>query len=180
MQSCILERLSGPLCDAVRGQGESQALLAHVERSGLFLVSLDDERQWYRYHHLFAEVLRSRLQQQQPTVVPELHRRASRWYEQHELFDEAVTHALAVPDVEHAADLIEQYARFTNFPSQFQVLLGWLNRLPDTFIRTQPSLCIMHAITLLLTQQLEKASTRVQDAERCLHEEMPAQQRCTL
>jgi len=179
MQTCILDRLCGPLCDAVRGRDDSQARLAHLEQSNLFLVALDDERQWYRYHHLFAEVLRSQLQQQ-PAVVAELHRRASHWYEHHQLFDEAVTHALAVPEVEHAARLIEEYARFTNFPSQFQVLLGWLNRLPDAFVRTQPTLCIMHAITLLLTQQLEKASTRLQDAERCLHEEMPAQQRCTL
>ncbi len=180
LQTCLLDRLSGPLCDAVRERDDSRRLLEQVERTNLFLVSLDDERQWYRYHHLFAEVLRSRLQQLQPMVVPELHRRASRWYEQHELFDEAVTHALAVPDVEHAARLIEQYARFTNFPSQFQALLGWLNRLPDALVRTQPSLCLMHAITLMLTHQLEKASVRVQDAERCLQEEMPADQRRTL
>ena len=180
LQTCILDRLSGPLCDAVRGANDSQARLAYVERTNLFLVSLDDERQWYRYHHLFAEVLRTRLRQLQPTVVPELHRCASGWFEQHELFDEAVTHALAVPDVELAAHLIEQYARFTNFPSQFQTLLGWLNRLPDTLVRTQPSLCLMHAITLMLTHQLEKASARVQDAERCLEEEMPAEQRRTL
>jgi len=180
VQTCILDRLSGPLCDAVRGRDDSRALLGHVERTNLFLVSLDDQRQWYRYHHLFAEVLRSHLQQQHPAMVPELHRRASRWYEQHELFDEAVAHALAVPDVERAARLIEQYAQFTNFPSQFQVLLGWLNRLPDVLVRTQPSLCLMHAITLMLTYQLEKASARVQDAERCLQEEMPAEQRRTL
>ncbi len=180
LQTCILDRLSGPLCDAVRGLNNGHALLEYVERANLFLVSLDDERQWYRYHHLFAEVLRNRLQQLQPGVVPELHRRASRWYEQHQLFDEAVAHALAVPDMEYAARLIEEYARLTNFPSQFQVLLGWLNRLPDAFVRTQPTLCLMHAITLVLTHQLEKASARVQDAERCLEEEIPAQQRLTL
>jgi LuxR family maltose regulon positive regulatory protein len=177
LQTCLLDRLSGSLCDAVRGRGDSHALLGLVERTNLFLVSLDDERQWYRYHHLFAEVLRNRLQQLQPTVIPDLHHRASRWYEQHELFDEAVTHALAVPDVEHAARLVEQYARFTNFPSQFQTLLGWLNRLPDALVRTHPSLCIMHAIVLMLTHQLEKVSARLQDAERCLQEDMPAEQR---
>jgi len=180
LQTCILERFSGPLCDAVRGQDDSQAHLAHVETSNLFLVALDDERQWYRYHHLFAEALGNRLQQTQPALVAELHRRASRWYEQHELFDEAVAHALAVPEVEHAARLIEEYARLTNFPSQFQVLLGWLDRLPDAFVRTQPTLCIMHAIMLVLTQQLEKASVRVQDADHCLEEEMPIQQRARL
>src|SRR6266487_2223475 len=180
LQTCLLDRLSGPLCDAVRGREDSQRLLEHVERSNLFLVALDEERQWYRYHHLFAEVLRSRLQQQQPLVVPELHRRASGWYEQHKLFDEAVTHALAMPDVEHAARLIEQYAQFTNFPSQFQKLLGWLTRLPDALVRTQPSLCLMHAITLMLTHQLEKSSARLQDAERCLQETIPAEQRRTI
>ncbi|MFL5667517.1 MAG: LuxR C-terminal-related transcriptional regulator [Ktedonobacteraceae bacterium] len=180
MQTCVLDRLCGRLCDAVRGRRDSQALLEQVERSNLFLVSLDDDRQWYRYHHLFAEVLRNRLQQLQPALVPELHHCASLWYEQHKLFDEAVTHALAIPDVEYAANLIEQYARFTNFPSQFQTLLGWLNRLPDELVRTQPSLCIMHAIMFMLTHQLEKASARMQDAERCLEKNMLAEQRRTI
>src|SRR6266702_4300415 len=180
LQTCLLDRLSGPLCDAVRRREDSQRLLEHVERSNLFLVACDEERQWYRYHHLFAEVLRSRLQQQQPVLIPELHLRASGWYEQHKLFDEAVTHALAIPDVEYAARLIEQYAQFTNFPSQFQTLLGWLNRLPDALVRTQPSLCLMHAITLMLTHQLEKTAARLQDAERCLQENIPAEQRRTI
>src|SRR5215472_4782225 len=180
VQTCILERLCGPLCDAVHGQDDSQAWLAHLERSNLFLVALDEQRQWYRYHHLFAEALRSRVQQTRPALVPELHRRASDWFEQHQLFDEAVTHALAVPDVEHVARLIDQYTLLTNFPSQFQALQGWLNRLPETFVRTQPLLCIMHAITLLLTHQLERAAARIQDAERCLEKDMPADQRCTI
>jgi LuxR family maltose regulon positive regulatory protein len=180
MQTCLLDRLSGPLCDAVRERENSQALLELVERTNLFLVPLDDERQWYRYHHLFAEVLRTRLKQLQPIVIPELHSRASRWYEQHKLFDEAVTHALAIPDIDRAALLIEHYAQFTNFPSQFQILLGWLNRLPDALVRTHPYLCIMHAITFMLTHQLEKSSDRLQDAERCLEVEMPAEQRRTI
>src|SRR5215469_5273361 len=177
VQTCILDRLCGPLCDAVRGRDDSQARLAHVEQSNLFLVALDEKRQWYRYHHLFVEALRSRLQQTQPALVAELHRRASHWYEQHQLFDEAVTHALSVPDVEHVARLIDKYALLTNFPSQFQALQGWLNRLPETFVRTQPTLCIMHAITLLLTHQLERAAARIQDAERCLEKDMAASQR---
>lgn len=177
LRTSILDRLSAALCDAVRGRDDSQALLAHVERTNLFLVSLDDERQWYRYHHLFAAVLRSHLQQQQPTIIPELHHRASLWYERHELFDEAVTHALAVPDVEHAASLIEQYARFTNFPSQFQSLVSWLNRLPDALVKTHPTLCIMHSLVLMFTNQLEKARGRVQDAEHGIEEGMTAEQK---
>ncbi|HKF38302.1 MAG TPA: LuxR C-terminal-related transcriptional regulator [Ktedonobacteraceae bacterium] len=177
LQTCILDRLCGPLCDAVRRGDDSQALLAHSERANLFLVALDEERRWYRYHHLFAEVLRTRLRQTHSVLVPELHHRASGWFEQHQLYDEAVAHALAVPDIEQAARLIEQHAWSTNFPSQFQTLLVWLNQLPETFIQTQPSLCLMHAVMLMLTHQLEWASTRIQDAERCLEQEMSAERR---
>ncbi len=173
MQTCLLDRLCGPLCDAVRGRDNSQAWLAQIERSNLFLVALDDERQWYRYHHLFAEVLRTRLWQTQPVLVPELHRRASDWFEQQKLFDEAVTYALAIPDIERAVRLIEQHG----WSSRFKTLLGWLNRLPDAFVRTQPSLCIIHAVMLMLMHQLERAAARIQDAERCLEKEMPADQR---
>ncbi len=97
LQTCILDRLSAPLCDAVREQGGSQALLDFLERTNLFLVALDDERQWYRYHRLFAQALRQRLQQTAPALVADLHLRASRWYEQHGLFAEAASYALAAP-----------------------------------------------------------------------------------
>jgi len=178
VQTCILDRLSGPLCDAVCGREDSQALLEQVERANLFLVSLDDERQWYRYHHLFAEVLRSRLQQNHPTLVPELHRRASRWYEHHGLVDEAVVHALAIPDLERAVHLMQRHTwSSTSIPNQFQTLLGWLNRLPPAFIRTRPLLCVTHAMLLLLSHQLEHAAAWIQDAEHSLEEEMPAEQR---
>src|SRR6266487_4282854 len=95
LQTCILDRLSAPLCDAVREQGGSQVLLDFLERANLFLVALDDQGQWYRYHRLFAEALRQRLLQTAPALVPELHLRASRWYEQHGLFAETVSHGLA-------------------------------------------------------------------------------------
>src|SRR5215469_10058601 len=95
LHTCMLERLCGPLCDAVTEQEGSQAIVEALERANLFVVALDDERRWYRYHHLFADVLRSRLQQTQPTLVAELHRRASAWYEQHDLPAEAIQHALS-------------------------------------------------------------------------------------
>lgn len=109
LQTCILERLCGSLCDVVTEEANGQAMLDHLERANLFLISLDDQRGWYRYHHLFAEVLRSRVQQTQLSLLPELHRRASLWYERHALLVEAVHHALAAPDVERVADLIEQH-----------------------------------------------------------------------
>jgi len=94
LHTCILERLSGSLCDAVTEQEGSQLTLEALERANLFVVALDDERGWYRYHHLFAQALRRHLQQREPMLLSELHRRASAWYEQHHLSAEAVRHSL--------------------------------------------------------------------------------------
>jgi len=180
LHTCILERLSGPLCDAVTGQEGSQAMLEALERTNLFVVALDDERGWYRYHHLFAQVLRSHLQQREPTLPPALHRRASTWYEQHHLSIEAVQHALAVPDVELAARLIEPIALPAALTGQLSTVLGWLNVLPEAQVRTRPFLCIYHAGLLMLTNQLEAAEARLRDAERGIQAEMPAEQAQTI
>ncbi len=109
LQTALLDRLSAPLCDAVRAQSDSQEQLGLLEHANLFLIPLDDERCWYRYYHLFAEALRQRLQQTAPTQVPLLHLRASRWLEQHGLIAEAVSHALAASASEEAERLIEQH-----------------------------------------------------------------------
>ncbi len=115
LQTAILERLQGSLCEAVMGvmrepgeEASGQAMLEQLEQANLFLTPLDDERLWYRYHQLFAEALRHRLQRRQPALVPELHRRASTWYEQHGLVRDAVHHALAAADFEQAVRLMEQ------------------------------------------------------------------------
>src|SRR3989440_4463184 len=107
LQTSILDRLSGPLCDAVTGQDGGKAKLTALERGNLFLVPLDDRRRWYRYHQLFADVLQARLLDEQPDDVPELHQRASAWYEQNGEPSEAIRHALAAQDWERAADLVE-------------------------------------------------------------------------
>jgi LuxR family maltose regulon positive regulatory protein len=177
LYSSILHRLSGSLCDAVIGQGGSQAMLEALERANLFVVALDDERGWYRYHHLFAEVLRSRLQQAQPTLVPQLHRRASTWYEQHAQPIEAVQHALAIPDVERAARLIEPIGAYAiERHGQIFTVLGWMKGLPDALISARPFLCVYHAVLLMSTNQLQAAEVRLQEAERGLQEKMPAEQ----
>jgi LuxR family maltose regulon positive regulatory protein len=131
-------------------------------------ISLDDQRQWYRYHHLFAEVLRGRLQRTQPSLLPELHSRASTWYEQHGMVLEAVHHALAAHDVEHVADLIEQHGCLFTLHGQAQTMLGWLKQLPDALLLTRPRLCIAHAAVLLFSNQLDASSTRLLDAERAV------------
>jgi LuxR family transcriptional regulator, maltose regulon positive regulatory protein len=95
LQTSILDRLSGPLCNAVTGQDGGKAMLEALERGNLFVVPLDDRRRWYRYHHLFADVLHARLLDEQPNRVPDLHRRASAWYERNGERSEAIRHALA-------------------------------------------------------------------------------------
>ena len=107
LETSILARLTGPLCDAVTGQDGGKATLEALDRGNLFLVPLDDRRRWYRYHHLFADVLRARLLDEQPDRVPELHRRASEWYEEHGDRSEAIRHAMAGEDFARAADLVE-------------------------------------------------------------------------
>ena len=174
LSTCILERLSGPLCDAVTGQEGGQAMLEALERANLFVVALDDERSWYRFHHLFAEVLRSHLRHIEPTLPPELHRRASAWYEQHELPVEAVQHALAIPDFELAARLIEPIALPVAFQGQLYTVLGWLNALPRALVSMRPRLCVYYARLLMYTNQFEAAEEILQEAERCVQEELPA------
>jgi LuxR family maltose regulon positive regulatory protein len=176
LHTCILERLSGPLCDEVMEQEESQAMLEALERANLFVVALDDERSWYRYHHLFAEVLHRHLEQAEPALLPVLHRRASAWYEQYELPAEAVQHALAVPDAELAARLIEPIALPLLNQGQISTVLGWLNTLPEALIHTRPRLCMYYAVLLMFTNQLEAAEARVQEAEQGLQERVPAEE----
>src|SRR5437764_1190965 len=109
LETSVLERLSGELCDAVTGRSGSQRLLEQMERANLFLVPLDEVRGWWRYHHLFADLLRVRLREEQPSQVVELHRNAAAWYEEHALADDAIRHAAAAGEMTRAARLIEQH-----------------------------------------------------------------------
>jgi len=174
LHTCILERLSGPLCDAVTEQEGSQAMLEGLERANLFVVALDDERGWYRYHHLFAQVLHGHLLQAEPTLPPVLHRRASAWYEQHDLPIEAVQHALVAPDVELAARLIEPIAFLVAFQGQLYTVLRWIKALPEALVRTRPLLCVYHARLLTFTNQLESAEARLEEAEEGIQKEESA------
>ncbi len=174
LHTSILDRLSGPLCDAVTEQEGSQAMLEALERANLFVAALDDEREWYRYHHLFADLLRSRLHQTVPALLPELHRRASTWYEQHDLIIEAVHHARLSPDVERTIRLIEQYTHSLALRGQVHTVLNWLSSLPDGLVRTHPRLCLSQALLLLFTGQLEEALMRLQEAEQSASQLIPA------
>jgi LuxR family maltose regulon positive regulatory protein len=146
----------------------SQAFLEQLDRANLFLVPLDGERRWYRYHHLFADLLRSRLYQTQPDQVPVLHRQASEWYETQALMDEAITHALAAKDVERAADLVERSGMQMIMRSELSTLARWLEELPGALVRARPWLCIYHAWARYYVGPREQVEPRLQDAEHAL------------
>jgi LuxR family maltose regulon positive regulatory protein len=131
LATSVLSSLTGPLCDAVTGRAGGRAMLVALDRSNLFVVPLDDRRTWYRYHHLFADVLRARLLDEDPAGVPELHRRASDWYDANGAPAEAITHALAGGHVERAAQLIELAAPMMRRTRQEATLRRWLEALPD-------------------------------------------------
>jgi ATP/maltotriose-dependent transcriptional regulator MalT len=168
LQTSILGRLSGPLCDAVTGQDGGKGMLEALDRGNLFLVSLDDRRRWYRYHHLFADVLQARLLDEQPGQVPGLHRRASEWYEQNGELSEAIRHALAAEDFERAAGLVELASPAMRRTRQEAKLRGWLEVLPDEVVRARPVLSVNFAGVLLMGGELEGVEGRLRDAERWL------------
>lgn len=167
LHTALLDRLSGPLCDAVTELEDGSEMLEILERSNLFVVPLDDTRQWYRYHHLFAEVLHARLMEEHPEQVPALHRRASAWYEQHGLPFEAIRHAFAAEDPGRAAGLVELAARTMLMSSQAKTFLGWLKALPVELVRTRPVLSAYYAVALL-SHDLEASEDHLRDAERSL------------
>jgi LuxR family maltose regulon positive regulatory protein len=168
LQTAILDRLSGSLCDAVTGQEKGDVQLEDLERGNFFVVALDDTRHWYRYHHLFAEVLSAQLLAEQPDQVATLHRRASAWYEQHGEVSEAIRHALAACDFTRAADLVELAVPAMLRNRQEATVLGWLKALPDELVRARPVLSVRYAGTLLLHGELEGVEARLSDAEQWL------------
>ncbi len=175
LETSILDRLNGSLCDAVIGnhpertlQDGSRGMLETLERSNLFVVPLDDKRQWYRYHHLFADVLQAHLVEVQPEQVSSLHQRASVWYEQNGLRSDAIRHALAAKDFECAAGLIELARPAMDLGYQSSTWLGWVKALPDALIHTRPVLSVGYGWALLDGGELEASEARLQDAELLL------------
>ena len=168
LQTAILERLSGPLCDAVTGQKDGREALEILERGNLFIVPLDDQRQWYRYHHLFAEVLRAHTLGKQPGQIPLLHKRASAWYEQNNLPAEAIRHALAARDFECAAGLIEKMYPAMDTSIQYAAWLSWVRKLPDEVVRARPVLSVDYASALTDSGEYEASKSWLQEAEQRL------------
>ena len=168
LRTSILEHLTGSLCDAVTGNVDSDRLLGQVERGNLFLVALDDQRSWYRYHHLFADVLGARLLAEHPVEVPELHRRASAWYAAHDLPVQAVRHALSAEDFGRAAHLMETALPDLRRARQDGLLLGWIQSLPESVVRRSPVLSIWSAWSQLMSGDLDAMEGWLQAAEAAL------------
>ena len=166
LQTAILERLCGSLCEAVTGEPQGQAMLERLEEANLFLLPLDDERRWYRYHQLFAEMLRQRLQRAQPDRVARLHQRASAWYAQHELIREAVHHALAANDFAQAARLIEQAFNALVRRGEIATLQRWAAALPDELIRSNIELSVLQGWLLFVSGKHDEALLHLQNLER--------------
>jgi LuxR family maltose regulon positive regulatory protein len=189
LETSILERLCGPLCDAVRferaesqgtlaeaasispepvatdqswldGLSPSQQILEYLENANLFIVPLDDERRWYRYHRLFSDLLRKRLQQSPVETVQALHRRASEWFEQEGTSAAAIEHVLDAGDMDRAASLIEGTVEATFMRSEVVTILRWVERLPDDLLRNKPTLCFYHAWALLMSGRSVEAVER--------------------
>jgi LuxR family maltose regulon positive regulatory protein len=168
LETSVLERLSGPLCEAVTGRADSQRLLERVERANLFLVPLDEERRRWRYHQLFADLLRARLQQTSPDRVPALHRAAAGWSEAHGLVDDAVRHAVAAGDAAWAAWMVEQHFDAVVRHAEGATLDLWLAALPADLVRSRPRLRLAQAVWALIGGRLDEVEPLLEDAERAL------------
>jgi LuxR family maltose regulon positive regulatory protein len=173
LKTAVLDRLTGSLCDALTGKANGRQTLEYLEQANLFIVPLDNERQWYRYHHLFADLLRQRLHQQQPDNVTKLHVRASTWYEKNGLEIEAFLHAAAANDVERTERLIEGEGLPLQWRGGATPVLNWLESLPTTVLDTRPSLWVTYASTLIFAGQTSSIEQKLQAAEAALQSAEP-------
>ncbi len=161
-ETAILNRFSAPLCNAVTDQPDSRLILNYLEQVNLFLIPLDDRRQWYRYHHLFAEFLQTELE---PEQKQPLHQRAARWFEANGLLREAIDHSLAAQDIPDAGQLILQAADFSLRNGAFFTLDRWLNALPDDFVRSHPELSIYKGWVAFMLGGADVANSYARSAE---------------
>jgi len=166
LRTCLLDRLSGPLCDALTGERGGKATLEALERANLFVISLDDNRQWYRYHHLFADMLRTRLRDERADEITDLHRRASLWFDRDGQPEPAIRHAVAAGDLERAADLVELASPVLRRNRQEATIRRWLDLIPDEIVRRRPVLAVDLAAAMMASNEFDGVEERLQDAER--------------
>lgn len=168
LQTAILNRLTGPLCDTLTKQTNGQETLERLDHANLFIIPLDDERRWYRYHGLFADLLRQSLQRTHAELVPKLHLRASEWYEQNAQLPDAIYHALEAKDFERVADLAQLAWRPMNMKYQAVTWLRWVKAIPEALVRSRPLLSAGCGWASLDAGNFEAAEMHLRDAERWL------------
>ena len=156
LHTSILDQLCGPLCNAIlapegSAADDAQTTLEYLEHANLFIVPLDNRREWYRYHRLFADLLRYRLDRTEPDRAPVLHHQASCWYQAHDMPAEAIDHALQGQDLEWAADLIEQHAKDTVLRGHLATLCRWVESLPSELALARPPLYASYALICLIS-----------------------------
>jgi LuxR family maltose regulon positive regulatory protein len=166
LSTSVLESMTAPLCNVLTGRAGGQEMLERLEKENLFVVALDDERRWYRYHHLFADFLRGRLRRESPELAGQLHLLASGWYEDNGHVAEAIGHALSAPDHERAARLIEQGVKQAWSRGEGPIVLRWLEALPAGAKRRRPRLLFLHAQALVLIGRPDDAEPLLEEAER--------------
>jgi LuxR family transcriptional regulator, maltose regulon positive regulatory protein len=171
LKTSILDRLTAPLCNAVTGREDSQEMLEQLESANLFIAPLDNKREWYRYHHLFADLLSSHLLRKSPGIAANLHTIASKWFENQGSTGDALHHAFAAQDFERAADIIESVAKSMVADSKMSTLLGWLARLPNGFAGKRPWLAVYGAWANMLTGQFDAVEPLLHSAEARLSED---------
>lgn len=172
LHTCLLERFNADLCAALccadMDAAAAQSMLEGLERANLFIVPLDNQRTWYRFHHLFADMLQKQLLHAHPALVPDLHRRTADWFEAHEMIDEALSHALQSGDPELAHTLVERHALTAILRGQIATAIRWLDSLPAEVLMSSPRLCLDRAWALTFTFQTEAAATYLNRAESLL------------
>jgi LuxR family transcriptional regulator, maltose regulon positive regulatory protein len=167
LQTSVLERLTAPLCDSLTGRRDSQDMLSKLERANLFTVPLDESRQWYRYHHLFAELLQHRLEVVRGAEeAPLLHQRASQWYEDNHFPDDAIHHALAARDWERAMRLIYAQSMARMNRGEFKTLFSWFHVVPEEVLRTHPRLYSQFAQVIINVGKFDEVEAALSHLER--------------
>lgn len=168
LQTSLLDRMCAPLCDALTGRAGGRAMLERLARANLFVVALDDEGRWYRYYHLFADLLRHHLGEESPDRVPELHRRAARWLEADGQVTEAAHHLFAIPDYAAAADLLERISNELIRRGDVDALVGLFQQMPDTMLAERPALCLALAEASFAHGELAASDRHITTAEQAV------------
>ncbi len=163
----IADRLCGSLCDALTGEHDGQTRLEALERQGLFLLPLDDRREWYRYHQLFLDLLRDELARRSPDRVADLQRRVARWYAEHDLPDQAMRHAVAGKDIDQVLALFDQHFVMLLLSGEVKTVQRWLASLPATWRANFPGILLAQAGVLMVTGQFDACAQCLDEAERC-------------